>query len=153
MSYLRDYHAQRRHLTRLCRALGLPLSEQGPKRKVPLHNNLLRAHIHDHCYGPDWGECTGGMNAADMDRSLAHMVDTLEMRNGYALAVAQACIRAGKHETRMARADMAVVRDAKGRTVVRPMTHAHRMARYKAASEYYALAREYQAKHEAERAG
>lgn len=33
MSYLTDYHAQRRHLTRLCRALGLPFRSKAPSAK------------------------------------------------------------------------------------------------------------------------
>jgi hypothetical protein len=76
------------------------------------------------------------------------MVDTLDMRNGFELAAAQALIRAGKQQMRLGRADMAVMRDAKGKTVLRPMTHAHRMARFKAAEEFYAEARRYQQLHE-----
>lgn len=153
MSYLHDYHLQRRHLTRLTRELGLPVSKQGQGRKVPMSNNELRVAIHDHCLGPYWnGDVTGGKNAAQFDQELGRMVDTLEMRNGFELAAAQALVRAGKHQMRMARADMAIIQDAKGRSCVRPMTHAHRMARMQAASEFYALAREYQAKYEASRA-
>lgn len=74
------------------------------------------------------------------------------MRNGYTRAVAQACIRAGKHQAKLGRADMAILRDAKGKTVVRPMTHEHRMARFKAASEFYAEARRYHQLHEREHA-
>lgn len=151
MSYLTDYTAQRRHLTRLCRELGLPVSKQGPSRKVPLHNNELRVAIHDACLGPDWGSCTDGKNAADFDRMLGRMVDTLEMRLGFELAAAQALIRAGKHEAKMARGSMAVLRGGKGRVRMGPMTHEYRMSRLQAASECYALAREYQSKHEAAR--
>lgn len=151
MNYLTDYTAQRRQLTRMCRALGLPLSEQGPGRKLPRHNNSLRVAIHDSCLGPDWGDCTDGKNAAVFDQELGRMVDTLEMRNGFELAAAQALIKAGKHQMRMARGSMAVVRDARGRVRMEPMTNEHRMGRMQAASEYYALAREYQAKHEAAR--
>ncbi|WP_157695939.1 hypothetical protein [Caballeronia hypogeia] len=82
------------------------------------------------------------------DQELARMVDTMEMRNGYNLAVAQACIRAGKHEAKLGRADMAILRDSKGRVTVRPMTTAHRTARFKAAEEFYAEARRYQQLHE-----
>ncbi|WP_244807902.1 hypothetical protein [Caballeronia zhejiangensis] len=148
MSYLSDYNAQRRHLSRLARALDLPLSRHNGKRRVPLGNDELRVSIHDACLGPNWDDVTDGQNAAQMDLYLGRTVDTAHMQNGYELAVAQACIRAGKHEARMARADMAILRDSKGRTVFRPMTHAHRMARFKAASEFYAAAREYQEKHE-----
>lgn len=148
MSYLTDYNAQRRHLSRLTRALGLPVSGHNGKRRVPLGNNELRVSIHDACLGPDWKDVTDGQNAAQMDLRLGRMVDTAHMRNGYELAVAQACIRAGKHEARMARADMAILRDSKGRTVCRPMTHEHRMARMKAAADFYAAAREYQSAHE-----
>ncbi len=148
MSYLKDYNAQRRHLSRLARALDLPLSRHNGKRRVPLGNDELRVSIHDACLGPDWNDVTDGQNAAQMDLRLGRMVDTVHMRNGYELAVAQACIRAGKHEVRMARAGMAILRDSKGRKVFRPTTHAHRMARLRSASEFYALAREYQSKHE-----
>lgn len=148
MRYLREVGLQRRNLTHLARQLGISLTRHNGKRRVPLGNDDIRIAVHDACLGPDWGACTNGLNALQIDTALRHMVDTMQMRNGYELAVAQACIRAGKHAARMARADMAILRDSKGRTVFRPMTHAHRMARFKAASEFYALAREYQSKHE-----
>jgi hypothetical protein len=103
-SYLKDYHAQRRHLSRLTRALGLPFSRQGPTRKLPLSNNELRVGIHDACLGPDWGACTDGRNAAAFDQMLGRMADTLEMRNGFNLAAAQALIKAGKWAMAGARA-------------------------------------------------
>lgn len=148
MSYLTDYHLQRRHLTRLCRVLNIPVSEQGPGRKVPRHNNALRVAIFDECLGPCWQDVTNGMNAAQMDQMLGRMVDTMEMRNGFELAAAQACIRAGKHQMRMARADTEFLHDAKGRIRMRPMTHEHRIARMQAASEFYAEARRHQREHE-----
>jgi len=148
MSYLTDYNAQRRHLSRLARAVDLPLSRHNGKRRVPLGNDELRVSIHDACLGPDWNDVTDGQNAAQMDLRLGRMVDTAHMRNGYELAVAQACIRAGKQQAKLGRSDMAVLRDSKGRPYVRPMTHPHRMARFKAASDFYAMAREYQEKHQ-----
>lgn len=148
MNYLTNYTAQRGVLTRLCRVLGIPLSEQGTGRKVPRHNNALRVSIFDYCLGPAWGDCTGGKNAAEFDQELIRMVDTLNMGHGFHLAAAQACIRAGKHQMKLGRADMAVTRDHRGKTIVRPMTHEHRMERFKAAEEFYAEARRYQRKHE-----
>ncbi|WP_250501886.1 hypothetical protein [Caballeronia sp. AZ7_KS35] len=140
MSYLRDWGLQRRHLSKLAKQLDLSLFRHNGKRRVPLGNDEVRVAIHDTCLGPQWGDCTGGMNAADMDRSLARMVDTMQMRNGFNLAAAQALIKAGK----WAKAG-AVAAHANGRP------YAYVMSRLQAASEFYALAREYQAKHEAER--
>ncbi len=151
-SYLTDYNAQRRHLGRLTRELGLPVSRSNGKRRVPLSNNELRIQIHDACLGQDWGDLTQGTDAARFDQELGRMVDTLEMRNGFNLAAAQALIRAGKQQMQVSRGNTAILRDDRGRLRMRTMTHADRMARMQAASEFYALAREYQAKHEASRA-
>lgn len=147
--YISDYNAQRRHLSRLTRELSLPVSRSNGKRKVPLSNAELRVQIHDACLGPDWGDLTQGTDAGRFDQELARMVRTLEMGHGFELAAAQACIRAGKHEMRMGRSDMEILRGANGRVRMRPMTHEHRMARFKAAEEFYALAREYQSAHAA----
>ncbi|BAO86004.1 hypothetical protein [Caballeronia cordobensis] len=141
MSYLRDWGLQRRYLSSLAKQLDLPLTRHNGKRRVPLGNDEVRVAIHDTCLGPKWGDCTDGKNAAQMDMGLGRMVDTMQMRNGFNLAAAQALIKAGKWAKEGASAA-----HANGRP------HAYVMSRLQAASEYYALAREYQAKHEAARA-
>jgi hypothetical protein len=117
-----------------------------------MSNNELRVAIHDACLGPDWGDLTQGTDAARFDQELARMVRTLEMGHGFELAAAQALIRAGKQQMQVSRGNTAILRDDKGRLRMRTMTHADRMARMQAASEFYALAREYQANYEARRA-
>lgn len=139
MSYLTEYHTQRRHLSRLTRALDLPFSKPGTVRKVLLSNDELRIAIHGECLGPEWGAVAKGLDAAAFDQILRRMVDTSGMRNGFNLSAAQALIKEGKWAMAGARAAHS-----------RGKPHGYVMSRLQAARDYFAEARRYQQMHEEE---